>query len=210
MDKKKVIKSVILIIAVFVFCYSLVLFFNSTSTTTTKGSSKAELSEKAVEFFGNSNKALVSDAPVPKDKNTTVTQSEIRSSSDGTDITTTYDSYGAKIQMRRFPNDPRLAMVIVETHPDGKVVSYAYSMKNEIRNVPSDMISSALSDSADRISDSLGFVAPIKQSETVNIAQPPQSTNESPTTVTQTVLEPPTEKEKEKQEELKEEPKKPE
>ena len=209
MDKKKLIKPVILIIAVFVFCYSLVLFFNSTSTTT-KGSSKAELSEKAVEFFGNSNKALVSDAPVPKDKNTTVQQSEIRSSFDGTDITTTYDSYGAKIQMRRFPNDPRLAMVIVETHPDGKVVSYAYSMKNEIRNVPSDMISSALSDSADRISDSLGFVAPIKQPETVNIAQPPQSTNELPTTVTQTVLEPPTEKEKEKQEELKEEPKKPE
>ena len=76
---------------------------------------------------------------------------------DGSQISTTYDAYGNKTEIRKFFNHPRLKQMIMRTSVEGQKQIYVYGQNGEVESLPENMLDRAMNIPSDEIASVAGI-----------------------------------------------------
>lgn len=123
--------------------------------TTVVNMSDVSINKSSMETVNNSNPANANSAPVstfgerPQDSE--------KALSDGSTLYTTFDSYGNKIETRKFSNDPVIASLMIITGTDGTKRLEAYGQTGEKRPLPQNLTDRAYEISSVEIAASTGL-----------------------------------------------------
>ena len=84
-------------------------------------------------------------------------QEIIKTALDGSKITTTYDSFGNKTEVRVFNGHSRLKLLMLRTSVTGQKEVYVYGHNGEVESLPENMLDKATTVSADEIASRAGI-----------------------------------------------------
>lgn len=84
-------------------------------------------------------------------------ENTVQISSDGSQIKTTFDGQGNKIEKRCFPNHPTLKCLMITSSADGRKEGVIYGQSGRTKALPPEMIARALTDSGNTIAQAAGI-----------------------------------------------------
>ena len=82
---------------------------------------------------------------------------------DGSQINVMYDSYGNKVETRKFNNNPLLKFVLLRTSVDGSKQVFVYGQRGEVKSLPENMLNKILTAPANELANSAGIFESFKQ-----------------------------------------------
>jgi hypothetical protein len=183
----------ILLVGIFTLAFFALCLSLRNSILTQRGKLLSNENKNQAEFvvpaFEDMQSVIVLDAPSNEiNQNFLKNRGGERPGFDNSVVNVTYDAFGGVSEMRSFPDNPRILMVVVETAPDGTKIARASSRTGELRQLPDNLVSRALSDGGDQIADALGFIAPVKPLEIIappETASLPAGVTETPMTISE-------------------------
>jgi len=81
----------------------------------------------------------------------------IKIASDSSKISTTFDVYGNKTEIRTFNYNPRLSFILLRTSTEEKKQVFVYGQNGDVKSLPENMLDKVLTASADEIANSAGI-----------------------------------------------------
>jgi hypothetical protein len=104
----------------------------------------------------------------------------IKAAPDSSQLTTSYDSFGNKTEVRVFNNHQRLKLLMLRTSVNGQKQVYVYGQNGEVEGLPEHMLDKATTASADEIASLAGITQNRQEKDHSSYAQ----TNQSITPIT--------------------------
>ncbi len=90
-------------------------------------------------------------------------QETIKIASDNSKISTTFDVYGNKTEIRTFNYNPRLSFIVLQTSADEKKQVFVYGQNGDVKSLSEGMLDKVLTASADEIANSAGILQQQRQ-----------------------------------------------
>ncbi len=80
-----------------------------------------------------------------------------KNAADGSQISTMYDGFGNKTEIRTFAEHPLIQCIVSRTFADGRKKVFVYGQSGEVRNLPEDLYDKVLSGSGYELARSAGI-----------------------------------------------------